>query len=282
MRFPGSRCLVLFAATLLGGCSGTSTRPVVPDPGPPEGRQVGPAGWLVLGGALAWSAATNEILATGRVQSVPPSDAEALHAISATTGAYRVVDGVAIRLSVSESGADVFLATANVYPDPPGYLLVRRSLLDGSRQVWTDGVRGVVSPGDSLLAVRTSPWYVGAPTLTVVRLADDAVVATPDASIPLTFSPDGKRLLVRDNSPSSPNHRVIAIADLSVTPLPLGLPQGDLILEPLRWDERGVRVVHADYPDRLAVSIRNVTDGSAMTIAQTMGGLAGLAPAKAG
>ena len=148
MRFPGSRCLVLFAATLLGGCSGTSTRPVVPDPGPPEGRQVGPAGWLVLGGALAWSAATNEILATGRVQSVPPSDAEALHAISATTGAYRVVDGVAIRLSVSESGADVFLATANVYPEGP-------------------------------------------------RPACPAVVRCD-------VSPDGTRLLVRDNSPSSP------------------------------------------------------------------------------
>lgn len=279
MAIPVTRRLAIAASIFLAGCASSSTRPSVPDPGPPEGRQVGPANWLVQGGALAWSAVTNEILASGRVQAVPPGDADALHAINAVTGAYRVVDGAALRLTVSESGDDVFLATANAYPDPPGYLVVRRSLLDGSRQVWPDGVRGVLSPGDSLLAVMTSPWYLGSPTLTVVRLADDAVVAAPDVAIPLTFSPDGARLLVRDNSPASPNHRVIAIADLSVTPLPLGLPQGDLVLEPLRWDERGVRIVHADFPDRLVISVRSMADGTDMMIVQTTGGLAGLSPA---
>ena len=269
--------MVLIAA--LAGCSESSKPPVVPDPGPPEGRQVGPSSWLVPGGPLAWSAATNEILATGRVQAVPPSDVDALQAIDAATGSYRVVDEDAHRLGLSASGADVFFGMTFGPPDPAGHQVVRRSLVDGSRHTWTDGVRFVVSPRDSLLAVMTSPWYIGTDSLKVHRLADDVVVAALPVAVPLAFSPDGTRLLMRDSSPSTPNHRVLTIADLGIEALPLGLPAWNLPLEPLRWDERGVLVVHADGPDTTVVSIRNVTTGSDNVLVQVVGGLAGLTTA---
>ena len=229
--------LITALAATLAGCSSSSTPPLVPDPGPPEGRQVGPANWLVPGGPLAWSPATNEVIATGRVQAVPPSDVEALQAIDAATGSYRVIDEASRRLAVSESGADVFFVMSHAPPVPPGHQVVRRSLVDGSRHTWPDGVRFVVSPGDSLLAVMTPPWYVGPSALSVHRLANDVVVATVPVAVPLAFSPDGTRLLMRDSSPSLPNHRVLTIAGLRVSELPLGLPVGDLSLEPLRWDD---------------------------------------------
>jgi hypothetical protein len=267
--------LVIALTATLAGCSDSSAPPPVPDPGPPEGRQVGPANWLVPGGSLAWSPATNEILATGRVQAVPPSDADALQAIDAATGSYRVVDEAAHRLGVSGSGVDAFFAMTTAPPVPPENQVVRRSLVDGGRQIWPDGVRFVVSPGDSLLAVMTSPWYFGPQALSVHRLADDVVVATAPVAVPLAFSPDGTRLLMRDSSPSNPNHRVLTIATLDVSTLPMGLPAGNLPLEPLRWDDRGVLVIHADRSDTTIVSVRNVTTGSDLTLLRTEGGLAG-------
>lgn len=270
-----AKVLATALVAALAGCSSSSTPPSIPDPEPPEGRQVGPVNWLVPGGPLAWSSATNEILATGRVQAVPPSDVDALQAIDAASGSYRVVDVAAFRLALSASGADIFFAMSHGPPDPPGYEVTRRSLVDGSRHTWPDGVSVVVSPGDSLLAVMTTPWYIGPRALSVHRLADDVVVATVPVAVPLAFSPDGTQLLMRDSSPSTPDHRVLTIADLSVSALPLGLPARNVPLEPLRWDDRGVLVVHADGPETTIVAIRNVTAGSDMTLLRTEGWLAG-------
>ncbi|MBK9472291.1 MAG: hypothetical protein IPO18_08395 [bacterium] len=63
-----------------------------PVPGPPKDA----GGTFQLAGYRAdpWlpGAATNEILATGRVQTVPPRDADGFRTSDATTGSYRVVD----------------------------------------------------------------------------------------------------------------------------------------------------------------------------------------------
>jgi hypothetical protein len=220
----------------------------------------------VHGAPIAWSDATDEILAMGEVLAVPPTGDNALHGIKVGTGAYRVVDHEGIRLAVSESGTHAYFTWVDPSGGPlgtPESQLVERSLSNGARRVWSEGVRFLLSPGDSLLAYSTAPWAGMIDSLLVERLTGGpATTAVPGVAIPLAFSPDAAQLLIGNGSYASPDHRVLTLTDESLTPLPLGIPAGAVAFEPPLWDERGVLVIHVSGgTDSTIATLRNVTTG---------------------
>jgi len=270
------------AALVLAGCGDSDpTGPNTPAEGPPEGRQVAPSGWLVYGAPIAWSDATDEILAMGEVLAMPPTGNQALHGIKANTGAYRVVDHEGTRLVVSESGTHVYFTWVDPSGGPHGTpepQLVERSLLSGARRVWSEGVRVVLSPDDSLLAYSTAPWGGMIDSLVVEPLAGGLpIAAVPGVMIPLAFSPDATQLLIGNGSYASPDHRVLTFADGSLAPLSLGIPPGAVAFEPPFWDARGLLVFHVSGGiDSTIATFRNVTTGIDTVLLRAAEGCLGL------
>jgi len=169
-------------------------------------------------------------------------------------------------------------ARASAPADATEPQLVERSLLSGTRRVWSEGVRVVLSPDDSLLAYSTAPWAGMIDSLVVEPIAGGLpIAAVPGVMIPLAFSPDATQLLIGNGSYASPDHRVLTFADGSLAPLLLGIPPGAVAFEPPFWDARGLLVFHVSGGiDSTIATLRNVTTGIDTVLLRAAEGCLGL------